>query len=327
MTSIFSTLDSMAHTMDALDQDLSSVRGRGYRFGRDWEQQLVTLRERWPQQRLQATQLLESERQALQNSAREVETLLRRADRDTALVGTAESRVNALASNFRSAEARVRRSYSSVEQQISALRKEIKDAQAVLDALDTASFDLLPNEHPIAVCDSIWVSDREEPEGLLFLTDSRLIFEQRQEIATRRILFITTDRELVQRKLWESPIGAVEDLETEDQRAFLSRRELLTLRFSERTRDTPSDVTLQLKGTDNETWHGLIKRAKSGQIDRERFGAAAPAEQLAAELESEAAAPDKELPTACPNCNAPLPPIFRGMKQVTCDYCGVQVNI
>ncbi len=162
---------------------------------------------------------------------------------------------------------------------------------------------------------------------MLFLTDARLVFEQRQEIAKKKVLFITTEKELIQQKLWESPIGAVDELETEDKKAFLSRQELLTLRFSERTRDLPSDVTLQLKGADNDAWRTMIRRAKSGQMDVERFGAPPPDESLAAEIEQETAAPAKELPTVCPNSNAPLPAVFKGMKQVSCDYCGTTVNI
>ncbi len=49
-------------------------------------------------------------------------------------------------------------------------------------------------------------------------------------------------------------------------------------------------------------------------------------QQLAATIEL-ATTPPKELPTVCPNCSAPLPPIFKGMKQVVCDYCGTIINI
>ena len=33
---------------------------------------------------------------------------------------------------------------------------------------------------------------------------------------------------------------------------------MLTLRFTERSRDLPSDVTLRLKGADNDEWRGRI---------------------------------------------------------------------
>jgi hypothetical protein len=120
-------------------------------------------------------------------------------------------------------------------------------------------------------------------------------------------------------------------METEDQKAGmlgLRRKQMLTLRFTERTRELPSDATLQLKGgVDNDTWRTLIRDAKSGKIDTDRFGAAPPQEKLAEETQAEAETPPAELPTHCPSCNATLPQIYKGMKQVTCDYCGTTVNI
>jgi hypothetical protein len=271
--------------------------------------------------------LIEDQRRVLERSAREVEQLLQQAARNASLIGSAESRIAGFQTSVASAENRVRNTFGSTQQQAFKVQRELDDALFLLDALDSASFDMLPDEHGVAACKAIWTSDPEEPEGLLFLTDARVIFEQRQEVATKKVLFVTTQKKLVQEMLWDSPIGAVDELESEDQKKFLQRKEMLTLRFHERTRDIPSDVTLQLVGADNETWTGLIKRAKSGQIDADRFGAPPPEEQLAAEIEAEVSEPDEELPTQCPNCNAPLPPVFKGMKQIECDYCGGVVNI
>jgi hypothetical protein len=289
LASLFDVLDDVTGDLDSLSQKLADVRARGYRFGRDWETQVGSLNDRWPQQRSQATRLLQNEQRTLQRGASDIDMLLQRAARNAGLISTAESRIRALESNARSAETRVRQTFDATTQQANALQQEISVAQ--------------------------------------FLTDARLIFEQRQEIATKKVLFITTKKELIQEKLWESPIGAVEELEAEDQRSFLKRKEMLTIRLSERTREIPGDIALQLQGADNDTWRSLIRRAKSGQIDGDRFGAPAPDEQLAAQLEQETAEPEEELPTVCPSCNAPLPPIFKGMPQVTCEYCGATTNI
>jgi hypothetical protein len=327
MTSVFETLERTTQNLHSLDRSLAEIRARGYRFGRDWETQLSTLNGRWPQQHAQAAQLLENERRVLSTASRDVESLLQRAGRDAALITTAESRIRDLQNNTGAAERRIRNTFEGTQSQAQALQQEINRAKSLLDALDSASFDLLPEEHGIAVCGATWTTDQQQPEGLLFLTDARLVFEQRQEVAKKKVLFITTEKELIQQKLWESPIGAVEELETEDKKAFLRRQEFLTLRFSERTRDLPSDVTLQLKGADNDTWRTLIRRAKSGQMDVERFGAPPPDQSLAAQIDQETVAPAKELPTVCPNCAARLPAVFKGMKQVSCDYCGTTVNI
>ncbi len=327
LASVHEAIDKVSSSVDAVGVDLESLRARGYRYGRDWETQLTTVRRRWPQQRGQALQLLENERRVLERSARDVETMLQRASRDAGLLNTTQGRVSDLERSVRQADTRVRQTFSGVEKQTTTLAEQVRDAKFVLDSLDSACFQLLPDEHAIAACRSTWTSDREEPEGLLFLTDARIIFEQRQEVAKKKVLFITTKKELIQEKLWEAPIGSVDDVEIEDQRAFLQRREMLTLRFNERTREVPGDITLQLRGTTNEAWRTLLRRTKSGEIEGDRFGAPPPKEQLAAQVEAEATESGRELPTVCPNCNAPLPAIFRGMKQVRCDYCDAAVNL
>lgn len=327
LTALFDAVDNVSQSLDTLDNELADVRSRGYRFGRDWESRIDGLRREWPQQRRQAVRLLENEQRALRRAADDVEQLLQRASRDAGLISTTESRIRSVQSSVDDAERRIRGLFDGTQQQTGELRTEVAEAQFLLDGLDSASFDLLPDEHGIAATKATWTSDQQEPEGYLFLTDARLLFEQREEVAKKKVLFITTQKELIQEKLWEAPIGAVDEMEAEDQKKFLGRKEMLTLRFNERTRELPGDITLQLKGSDNDSWRLLIRKAKSGQIEGDRFGAPAPEEKLAEEIEQEAVEPDKELPTVCPNCNAPLPPIFKGMQQVTCDYCGAVTNL
>jgi len=139
LASLFDVLDDVTGDLDSLSQKLADVRARGYRFGRDWETQLGSLTDRWPQQRSQATRLLQGEQRTLQRGASDIETLLQRAARNAGLIATAESRIRALESNARSAETRVRQTFDATTQQADALQQEISQAQFVLDALDASS--------------------------------------------------------------------------------------------------------------------------------------------------------------------------------------------
>ena len=252
LPTLFGALEQVNSSVAALDGMVAEARTRGYRFGRSLEEQAQSVRLRWPQQRNEAARLIEQQRGVLQTARVDVENLLRRAASDVSLIGTAESRISAFERNVRDAEAQGRGLFDQTYREVNALRAQLQEVDQMLDALDTASFDLLPDEHGIAACPAAWISDRDQPEGVLFLTDARLVFEQRQEIATKKILFFTTKTELIQKKLWESPIGAVDESQAEDQTAFLSRKEILTLSFALRTRELPSDVTLELRGADNE---------------------------------------------------------------------------
>lgn len=330
LTTIFNTLDTLGTEINRLGSDVSDIRARGYRFGRDWDERFTNIQTRWPNQHNQAMQMVEIQQRQLQNTTHDIEMLVRQASANHNMIGSAQTRISSLENSVRAAETSIQGVYSGLRNEVNDLQHQVRQAKDLLDALDSASFPLLPDEHGIAYCKAQWVSDQQQPEGRLFLTDRRLVFEQYEERATKKVLFITTAKELIQKMLWESPVGAVDEMTTADEKKFMGRKEMLTLHFNERTRELPSDAVLELKGgADNDTWRALIRRVKSGQIDGDRFGAPPPQERLAAEVSAEATAAEagKELPTKCPSCNAPLPPIFKGMRQVSCDYCGAVINI
>ncbi|HQH37907.1 MAG TPA: hypothetical protein PLH19_05150 [Anaerolineae bacterium] len=330
LSTLVDQIATVTHDIEGLDRGMADIRTRGYRFGRTLDEQATALKSRWPQQQAEANRLLQSQRLTLQNAANEVQRLLGQAEHNYALMDTVDSRLWALENHINETQRNVRGIFDNTEQEIAKLQTEVRRVQNMLEALDNAAFDLLPDEHGVAACEARWISDNQQPEGMVFLTDSRVIFEQREERVIKKKLF-SSEKELVQEKLWDAPVGAIEDVEMEDKKAGLfglGRQELLTLRFAERTRELPGDVTLQLKGgATNEEWLKMIRQAKSGQLAADLFGAPTPQEQLTAKIATEAAAPPTALPTRCPNCNATLPPIYQGMKQVECQYCGALINI
>jgi len=327
LTALFDRLNSVTDTVSDLDQKIASVRSQGYPYDNNWEERAVALQERWPRLHTESSHLLETEGSILRRSSRDVEGLLDRARRDYNLIDTVDSRLSALEHQANNIEQRAYGIFGSMEEEANALVYEVEKVRKMLDELGKATFSLYPDEHGVATSKVTWVSDREEPEGQLFLTDRRLIFERREKIATKKVLFITTEKKLVQEVMWESPIGAVEEVEAEDKGGFIGigGKELLTLRFSERTRELPSDVTLEIKDSTNEEWSALIRKVRSGQIDAERVGAPAP-EEAATAAEAPDQAP-KVIPTKCPGCGAQLPPVYKGMTQVICDYCGTVVPL
>jgi hypothetical protein len=241
-----------------------------------------------------------------------------------------EDKLERLESQVDGAERDVRGAYDSLKEQLYELEREFRSVESLLDLLDTASFDLYPDENGVAACEATWTNHPEEPEGNLILTDGRLIFEQREKKAKKKMLFITTESELIQKVWWEAPVGIVEELEAEDKKKFLSRKELLHLRFSEYTGGLHGDVTLHLEGTTNEEWAGLIKRVKSGEIEADRYDAAAEAaaaEAGPAAAEAAPPAPAKEIPTKCPACGGKLPTLVKGMRELVCEYCDTAVRV
>ena len=62
-----------------------------------------------------------------------------------------------------------------------------------------------------------------------------------EEKATKKILFITTKTEMVQRLLWEAPVDVVAGVSAEDKGGFagFGVKELLTLKFGANAASLP----------------------------------------------------------------------------------------
>ena len=330
-------LEDLAGKIEGLSDTIAEYRKRGYVYGRGWEARAKTIGKRWPDRQREARKVLRKRARDLEALAKDIDALCEHSKLASSSLDRLDSKIERFESRLESAERDVRGMYDSLQDQIGSLESELREAGNMLDALDEATFKLFPDERGVAVCQAVWTSDRDEPKGLLFLTDGRIVFEQREKKAKKKVLFITTKSELIKEKLWEAPVGAIEDIEIEDEKkGFLGLRskEMITLRFRERTRDLPGDVTLQLKGATNEAWQGLIKRVQGGEIEADRYDAQAATETAAGGTTATAAAPPAapaatppaEIPTKCPSCGGKLPTVYKGMREVACEYCGSVVR-
>jgi predicted nucleic acid-binding Zn-ribbon protein len=318
-------IEDTAGKIEGLPHQIAKLRKRGYRYSRAWEAQAETLRESWPERRREARRILREQARDMDDLAKDIEELCDHSRLSDSGLDRLDDKLDRLQSQITSAESNVRGAFDSLNDQIYQLQREFDSVEFMLDSLDTAAFDLYPDENGVAACEATWTNHPDEPKGILFLNDGRLVFEQREKKAKKKVLFITIESELVQDKLWETPVGNVAELEAEDKRKFLRRKELLHLRFREYSSGLHGDVTLRLENTTNEEWAGLIKRVQSGEIEADRYDA--PARDAAPLADAAPPTPPKEIPTKCPACGGKLPPLVKGMREIVCEYCGTSVRL
>jgi hypothetical protein len=317
-------LEDTTAKIEALPHQIAGLRSRGYRYSRTWEAQAATLSDGWPQRRREAQRLLREQASGLEGLAGEIERLCNMSRPADSILDRLEDRLDRLDSQIGSAERAVGGTFDSLNSQLGGLQREFSAVEFLLGSLDVAAFSLYPDENGVAACEAVWTNHPDEPEGILFLTGGRLVFEQREKKAKKKVLFITTESELVQKTLWEAPVGILAELEAEDKKKFLRRKELLHLRFREYTSGLHGDVTLRLEGTTNEEWAGLIKRVQSGEIEADRYDVAPDAGPPA---EAAPPPPPAEIPTKCPACGGSLPPLVKGMRELVCEYCSTSVRV
>jgi len=157
--------------------------------------------------------------------------------------------------------------------------------------------------------------DKEDPEGILFLTDQRLIFEQREEIATKKVLFITTERKKVQELEFEVPVFSIASVKATRQ-GMLKNEDWLDLEFESGA--FARSAKLHLDGQNCNEWQALINQAKSRELDGDR----------ALAVDEAAVAKVNSAPVICPSCGGTLSrPVLRGMQTITCDFCGRVIKL
>ncbi len=307
---------------------LEKARQNGYLYKSYLENKIRVLQEQWrglgqriDREAAQQGRVLTREADGLQQRLSAMGTRLR-ADALNALdrdVSALESKVEDTFRDFYGFFDNVETNARQTEQQLRAITW-------TMEQVAEASFRLRVDENVIEAVEAQYLTDGDEgPKGVFFLTDQRVLFEQKEDVATKKFLFITTEKERVQKLLLEAPVGAVERAKPGERRKFLSKQELLEL-----TLGPQAPVTLalfRLKG-DSEPWQGLIGRVLSGDIDRERVGAAAGEEAPAEKAPPAAAGEPAAGPTACPTCGANITTeIVRGMQSIQCEYCGTVIRL
>ena len=107
---------------------------------------------------------------------------------------------------------------------------------------------------------------KDDPEGVLYLSNKRLIFEQKEKIATKRVLLITTASELVQQTLINKPLSGVKSIKAVYKSLF-GLYDFFEVQFSELKLDS---ISFHLDVQESDDWTTLMEHAKSGKIETER---------------------------------------------------------
>jgi len=209
--------------------------------------------------------------------------------------------------------------YNSFESDLNKFNKYLFNIEFSIKEFETSNIKLLAHEFLIMGVKCVWTKDgkkdKDDPEGILFLTDQRLIFEQKQEVATKKILFFTKERELRQEILVDIPIRLVESKKTSKQGIF-KNQDYLDLIFASGAQY--ANAQFHLQNQDCEDWKALINKVQSGDFDKNRI----------AQVDQEILDKVKNAPTICPQCGATINvPILRGMDQISCEFCGAIIKL
>lgn len=311
----YSTLDS---AIANLPLRVQKVRARNYAFNKFLESQVRDFQRQWSLKRSDILNQITSESNSLQNQLRPLET------RGIALsnpmvVKALQADITGFKSRVSASERAVTELFDDIKNEVNKVQTQLNQVEKTLDLAESASFGFLPTESVVRAVNAVWTrdekEDKDDPEGTLFLTDQRLLFEQREEIATKKVLFVTTERKKVQQLLFEVPVFSIASVQATKQ-GMMKNEDWITLEFESGA--FARNAKLHLDGQDCNEWQKLITRVKAREFDFDR----------AIAIDSQAAEKAKAAPVICPHCGGSLTkPVLRGMDSIKCDFCGNLIKL
>jgi len=313
-------LEDLGTNVKGLDERINSLREHGYAFEKELEGRAAAFDKQWsgiaPDLKSQIEQEtlglkrslspLESQITAVAGDSSSPVSLKPRVERIKSQVTTLEGRVEAI-------EESIRGEYDQFSSEVSKLKSHLARLEWMMTEVSEASFSLLATESGIMAVKAVWAKgekqNKHDPKGVLYLTDQRIIFEQKQKVATKKVLFVTTERKLVQKTLWEAPVVLVEEVKSRDE-GFLGKDDYIDLQFKS---GAPYDLVHIHIWHPGDEWVSLLNRAKAREFDKTR---AIPIDKAVIEKV-------KNAPTKCPSCGGAINQvILRGMDRLDCEYCG-----
>lgn len=303
--------------------ELDGLRNRGYVHSRQLEDKIKALEKQWRTTRPGVESTLEQKIKQLRFKVQDCERKVARLSvRNSATITAAEAAINGLETQVRSSKSAISGLYDDLERELNEIAGDFRRVDKMLDLIDDSSeVSLRPAEGPIAVTEAEWQRDGDEgPDGYLYLTDQRLLFEQKEEVVTKkRFGLFASAKETIQRLLLDVPTHELEDIKHKEEGGFLGmgKDDILELIFGASAPVTRA--RFHIKGQESSDWAVLLRRAQSRELDQDR--AVAYAEDVV-----DAQALSQSFPAMCHSCFAAVEPPPPGVMSLTCEFCGAVIK-
>lgn len=258
---------------NALDL-LEGAREKGFRYQKDLEEIAYQTMSQWevvkPQVEsavVQRSREMNAKLAAVNPQINSLNSHLGNPSAAAAHLRTTQTKVNQLLQEAETIERNIEQSYNQIESQTHELNRRLTRIHWALEQLDEARFELNKEENLVMGVPARWdQKDKDDPEGVLFLTNRRLVFERKEKVATKKVLFITTASELVQEVLIDQPLNNLSEVQA-SSRGLFGHQDFLEVTFADAALGR---IAFHLDGQDSEGWAGLIGQAKSGKIEDDR---------------------------------------------------------
>jgi hypothetical protein len=276
-----SSLSQVQTDMNELDSALThavnlleSARDKGYIYQQDLDEIAYQAMDRWQgiRQQLQGSipqqaAAFQSQLNPLGAQVSSLNSMLGNPIAATPMLTNTSSQVNVLLNELGQIESNLQGSFAEIENQAYQLTSRLNSIHWILGQLGEAKFRLADGENLVMAVQARWdqVGD-DDPEGILYLSNKRLIYERKEKVATKKVLFITMAQELVQEVLIDQDLTNIKNTKAVNKGIF-GHQDFMEVEFSDPKLGV---VPFHLNGQSCEDWVNWVQKAKSGEIENDR---------------------------------------------------------
>ena len=300
-------------TISKLPTRVLNVRQMNYRIQTNFETDQVKAAERWasigPSMKMEVKNKAAMIRMEITALEGDINARRNYPSVDIGSLSGLETRLNTQKLIVYDFSKRIQESLVSVTSVLTPLEQGLSTAESVIKLTSAASYPWKESETSIV---AVHAKDmNKNMEGILTLTNLRLIYESEIEIVLKKTFFIVTEKKKERRLVFEQPIGSISKI-TKGRVGLLAGAGL----FIEFKQSEP-ELKLDTKSEEADLvikYFGLIT---SGQIDEELY-----------KQKPETPKSSEKRMLSCPKCGAPYTDeVYRGQLTVKCKYCNTIITI
>lgn len=273
---VFNDLQRLDGVLEQVVELLESARERGYRYQADMEEIAYRAAGAWESVRTRVFEQAQSQAVAVSQRLNGLNPNIQRLNNALGVphaaathIRNTKSAVNVMLNEIERVEDELERQYGDIDADLIELNSRLKDIHWALEQLDEAGFKLSNGEDLVMAVKARWDQEgKDDPEGVLYLSDRRLLFERKEKVATKKILFITTASELVQEVLIDKPAAEIENVRS-DNKGLFGHQDFIFVSFSD---SKPGEIPFHINGQDSKKWLAWIEDVRSGEIKSQRAG-------------------------------------------------------
>ena len=261
---------ALTHAMNLLE----SAREKGYVYQKDLDQMAYQVMDTWQGVRQQLVNTIPQQAAAFQGrlsplgaQVASLNAVLGNPGAAAPLMANTSSQVNTLLNDLGQIEGSLQGLYGEIESQTYQLTSRLNSVHWMLGQLAEAKFNLADREDFYLAVQARWDQEGDDdPEGLLYLSNKRLIFERKEKVAVKKVLFFTTAEELVHEVLIDQALENIKQVKAINKGLF-GNQDFIEVEFSDPRLGV---VPFHLNGQDCEDWVRWVLRAKSGELEQDR---------------------------------------------------------